>query len=260
MQQPDLLLGGAALGDVLGDDQPRHPALERESVTCHLHVDQRGVLLLVLPDSEVARARSDLSDFADQRRDVPGRADVLDRHLQELFAGVSVVPNRSVVDLEKAQGLDVEKPLRQRAVLEQDAIARLILAQRPLRPAMRRADLALAQLALHRRWKPRKISLEHIILRAGAHRLDGVVLSDCAGDDDERQVRLRRPDDGQGIAPAEAGHRPIADHQVPGMPRQRGDEWTGLFDALVLRLEAARHELAHEQLGVVRRILDDHHL
>ncbi len=126
---------------------------------------------------------------------------------------------------------------------------------------MRRSNNALAQFALHGGRQPRQVSLEHVILRAGAHRLDGVVLSDGAGDDDEGQVRLRGLDDGQGIAPTEARHGPIADHQIPGAPPQRGDESASFFHALELDLAAAPRmaERVQDQLCVRLGVLDEQH-
>ena len=68
-----------------------------------------------------------------------------------------------------------------------------------LRAALHAAVGRLAQLALDRGAEPAQVVLEHVVVRAGAHRLNRRVLADGAGDDDERDVGVVIAEQAQGV-------------------------------------------------------------
>ena len=99
----------------------------------HLHVDKLAVFFPMLPHAERARTGAGPSDGSDQRIVLLGRANVLERHLHELFARVSVVPYGGVIDGEESKSLRVVEPFGYRALLEQNAISLCALPERVLR-------------------------------------------------------------------------------------------------------------------------------
>jgi hypothetical protein len=86
------------------------------------------------------------------------------------------------------------------------------------------ADLELAQLARHGRAQARQVALEHVIVGARLHGLDGLLLADVPGDDDERHVDLPFLQDLESVEPPPARQAIVRDHRVPGFPIERLEE------------------------------------
>ena len=107
------------VGDVVGEHERRLAAVVDDRPGRDLDVDDRAVLAPVVPGRGAVRARAVLGQAPEQRLHVLARADLRDRHREELVAGVAVVADRGVVDGEEAQRVGVVDPHRQRARLEQ---------------------------------------------------------------------------------------------------------------------------------------------
>jgi hypothetical protein len=119
------LLHPPALADVVREDQCGVAALELDAAGGDLDVDHGAVLDPVLPGARDRRAGTLVLDARQQLFDVLGRADVGDRHREELVAAVAVVAHGGVVDGEEAQRLRVVDPHRERMLLEQEPVALL---------------------------------------------------------------------------------------------------------------------------------------
>ena len=121
------------------------------------------------PRRRIARAAAG-GNVPEQRRDVLRRADVADRHPQELLARVAVVADRGVVDREEGERLGVVDPHRRRTRLEEH----LRVPARAV--ALDRRRGAARELADHLEIGARVVAIggeqrdrpEH--LRPGAHR------------------------------------------------------------------------------------------
>ena len=127
---PELLLDAQAFGHVDRDDQTRLPARQLDRVGSDLHVHQLAVRLAVPPD--VGGRRGAFGEPVQplvESRSLLGRADVEDRHAQELVARVAVPLHGGVVDGEEAQGLRIEDPHRLWAGVEEQAVPLLARAQ-----------------------------------------------------------------------------------------------------------------------------------
>ena len=109
-------------GDVLRENQLRLPVGEDEGVRHDLHLDEGAVLRPVAPDPRLVEPLAHPCDVLQQRRDVLGRADVLDGHPQELLAGVAVPPDGGVVDRQEGEGFQVVDPHRMRVGFEQQPV------------------------------------------------------------------------------------------------------------------------------------------
>jgi hypothetical protein len=111
-----------ALGDVGRHDEPAPAARERQVVGEHVDVDDGAVLLAMTPFA-LARHRVRNRQLAFERLHVVARADVPDRHAQELRARVAVARDRRVVDGEERERLGVEHPHRLRVAIEEQPVA-----------------------------------------------------------------------------------------------------------------------------------------
>ena len=113
------------LAHVVREHERRAASVELDPAGGDLDVEQPAVLGLVTPGAGAKRAEAVAAgDAAQQRRDVLGRPDVLDRHRQELLARPAVLADRRVVDGQEAQRVGLVDPHRQRAGLEQHPIPR----------------------------------------------------------------------------------------------------------------------------------------
>src|SRR5882762_6008991 len=83
-----------------------------------------------------------------------------------------------------------------------------------LRPAPGVALFRIAQRALDRRHEPRPAFLEHIIDGALLQRLDGALLADRAGDEDEGRVGTLRSGDLQRVRAVETRQSVIGQDEV----------------------------------------------
>ena len=129
------LLEPQALGHVVREDEGRPAPLEQHLAGRDLDVDQRAVLLAVPPHARRRRpGAAALAHVGQHRVDVLTRADLGDRHGEELRAREAVVAHGRLVDREEAQGLRVVDPHRQRVGLEQQAVALLRVGQRVDQP------------------------------------------------------------------------------------------------------------------------------
>ncbi len=114
------------------------------------------------------------------------------------------------------------------------------------------AGLHLGNYALDRGHEPREPVLHDVVLGAGPHHLDGGLLADHAGYDDERQVVGAFLDDPQCAQGIEAGKGVIADHDVPVLAFESVAQSVFIADLLVARLETAPAKLAKQELHVLR--------
>ena len=132
-----------ALADVLGERQPRRSTLVDDVLSGDEDGHQGAVLALVAPEPGRAHlAELPRSDVGDDGGDVLRRVDVAEGHGEELLAAVAVLVDRRRVDLEEAQGLDVEDPHRNRVGGEEEAGLRGgVVRSFHWAPASRRCDL-----------------------------------------------------------------------------------------------------------------------
>ena len=119
------ILGTLALGDVVGEGEPRRPSAEADRARRHFDVDQSPVLPAVLPDTDALRRIAEPGQSLVERNLGVRPPDVADRHRQKLGLRVAVVRDRGVVDGEEAQGLGVVDPHRQRVRGEHQPVLRL---------------------------------------------------------------------------------------------------------------------------------------
>src|SRR5207245_4427120 len=96
-------LRAPALRDVLGQHELGRPPVELERIRRDLHVDDDPVFLPVTPDADGAEAVPRLGDLAAEGGHVVRRADILDRHREELVPRVAVLADRRLVDGEEPQ-------------------------------------------------------------------------------------------------------------------------------------------------------------
>ena len=155
----ELALEALALGDVGDHDEPTPSAAELHLVRPDLDLDHRPVLLDVPPRAgAVARSRrAMLSSSAGTSSS--GRRSLIDM-LEELLAGVAVVLDSRLVDLEDLERLIVVDPHRLRVVVEQVTV-RLGSGGRVLLGGAQRADQAVEALG----------QVDHLSRRAGRHRV-----------------------------------------------------------------------------------------
>ena len=114
-----------------------------------------------------------------------------------------------------------------------------------------------AQLALDCREQAHHPLLGQEVVGAGAKHLDGVVLVEGPGEDDEGHVGASRPCDGQGGQRVERGHSAVRDDEIPRVVLHRRAHGAGRLDPLVGNLVATPAQLAHDEVRVGLRVL--HH-
>lgn len=128
-----LVLGALALADVLREREHRPAPVELDRVPRDLDREEPPVLRAMAPLAGTLHADARERDRLAQRRDLLGRADVGDRHREELVAGVAVVLHGGGVDLEEAQRLAVVDPGGLRVVREQQPVLRFARLEPGLR-------------------------------------------------------------------------------------------------------------------------------
>src|SRR3546814_9728187 len=84
--------------------------------------------------------------------------------------------------------------------------------------------------------------------------------SDLAGNEDKGYIELALGQQCQRLGTAEAGHRVIAEDDVPGLALQRVFEGVRRGGTPALRVIAAAPQLAEQQSRVVLRVLDEEDL
>ena len=119
------------------------------------------------------------------------------------------------------------------------------------------ADLRLAQLPLHGGNEPDEIPLEDVILGARLHHRHRRLFADVPRDDDEREIAPALPEQLQRGGCVELRHRIIGNHQVPGSAIQGRLHGFRRLYALENGIIVCLPKLLQEQLGVIRRVLDD---
>ena len=149
--------------------------------------------------------------------------------------------------------------LRLTKLLFETPVSILGLARPLLRAALGVAALSLAKLALHRGDEPGEPSFEDEIARSRLERVDGRLLADRPGDEDDRQVNPPLLDEGEDARGVEARHRVIRDDEVPGLALQRIDHRLARVHPLELGLEAAPPKFAVDEQGVVFGVFDQEH-
>ncbi len=112
--------------------------------------------------------------------------------------------------------------------------------------AARRASCGLTELAIDDRRQTREPTLDQIVVRSGAHRVDGDVLAHRAGHDHERDVWVAATDHLQRRPRTEVRHAVIREHDVPGSPREGLVERLAVENALVPDLVSRAAQLASQ--------------
>ena len=102
------------------------------------------------------------------------------------------------------RGQQVVEVVRDAAGELADRLHLLRLVQLRLDVAVLLAPRVVAQFALDDGGQARHVALHHVVVRALAHRFDGLFLADRAGDDDEGEVGAVLVHDAEGIDGAEA--------------------------------------------------------
>ena len=174
----------------------------------------------------------------------------------ELVARVSHHPQERVVRIDEVARCVAEHDPDD-AGLGEPGEPELARTARLLAAAMRLARFPLAQLSFDDRRQAREAILEQVVIGARAHRLDGGLLPDRTGHDDERQVASVLLGHGQRGEGAEPRHRPVGDHDVPALGLQRGAHGLRILDALELDRAAGAANRLDDELGIHRRILDE---
>ncbi len=115
---------------VLGENERRVPSIEGELMCSYFHVQTTAVLGLVRPDCcRPDRSVTALTEMAEEFGSAFGRAEIEDRHLGELFAGVPVLMTGGVIHPEEPLRFVVEDPHRIRIVIEEHAEALLTVTK-----------------------------------------------------------------------------------------------------------------------------------
>ena len=146
----DLLRRGGE-GDLLGHYQPGRPALELHCPAGDPDQRHRAVLPSMTPDHGMSLCArfDDLESLLEQRYVLRG-PEVVQGQLEELIPAVAVLLHGGAVDVEQAEGLEIEDPHGQRAVLEVESLAGFLLrgrvAARILHPGQRSFAGAAAHL------------------------------------------------------------------------------------------------------------------
>jgi hypothetical protein len=184
--------------------------------------------------------------------------DVDETEAVRLVPGISRDPLARAIQRGET-ALEVEREHDVARVLEQLAVPLLARELRLFRAPPLQAMLRLAQLAVHDGQQPRELALHDEVAGAGAHQLDGAILGNLAGDDDEGDVAaagLERP---QGLEAAEPRQVVIGDDEIPALAAERGFHGVGRLDAEDLRVVASAPELPLERRDVGLRVLDEEH-
>ena len=137
--------------------------------------------------------------------------------------------------------------------------AHFALPQLILRFAARRTFLVFAQLTIDGRTQSKQFVLEHVVVRAGAHRFHRGLLADGSRHDDERQVRSRFPQDGQRRGRSELRHRPVRQDDIPGLPVQSRLHRLCRLNALELDRAIRSLQLRDYQFSVTDGVFDEKH-
>ncbi|CAA9443522.1 MAG: hypothetical protein AVDCRST_MAG51-3453 [uncultured Ramlibacter sp.] len=130
------------------------------------------------------------------------------------------------------------------------------LAQPHLGTPARLALRHLAQGALDHQRQPRQPALADVVGRASLEHLDGVVLADHAGDEDERRIRAAGARHLQRLFAREAGDLVVREDQVEVPGGQGIGEADLVTHHLQLRPRVAGQQALAQQLGVETGILD----
>ena len=121
----ELRLQAPPLGDVEGGDQAGLVPQEADVVGGYLDLQERPVVAPQPPQAGRPEGVARLGDVRLQGRHILGRANVAQRHRQELFTRVAVRRDRGIVDRQVAQRLHVEDPHRNGVAVEEVAEATL---------------------------------------------------------------------------------------------------------------------------------------
>ena len=138
-QRPEPLLGRAErrfreppIGHIVGKNEPRVTARERERVPPRLDLDEAAIALAMAPYVPAVGNLAGGREAGVERGHVLGGTDVLDGHAEELLARVAVVRDGGLVHGQERQRLTVEDPQRLRVGLEEQPVGALRLEERVL--------------------------------------------------------------------------------------------------------------------------------
>jgi len=122
------------------------------------------------------------------------------------------------------------------------------------------ASLCLAQLAFDRRQEAAGLAFQDVVLRARFQCRDRHLLTDRAGDEDERHLARMLAHHRQSIGAVEARHAVVGDDNVPGVVGECGAKVVCGVDPAKVEMVVAALELADKEIGIVLRVLDDQEL
>ena len=120
------------------------------------------------------------------------------------------------------------------------------------------AGAGIVQFALQCGRQARQIVLHDVIIGAGFHDGDRHLLADGAGDQDEGGVAVLQSAQGQCIHAVKAQHGKVRQHHIP-LLRQCFGQRSTVLHALRRQVEACLVQRAHDQRGVVIRVLHQQH-
>ncbi len=118
------------------------------------------------------------------------------------------------------------------------------------------AHLGLLERAAHRRTEPREIVLEHVVHGALMQRLDGTLLADRAGHEDEGHVGRELARNRQRGESIESRQAQIRQDQMRAEPLERLTHREFALHAADLAADAGARQFAETQLSLGRGILD----
>ena len=115
----------------------------------------------------------------------------------------------------------------------------------------------LVERAAHRRRQPRHIGLQHVVIGAALQRVDGALLADGAGQEDERCVRRHLLRDFQRRDAIEAGQGEIGEDEIGFDFDERTPQYGFRIHALPCAGETACFELTDGDLRFRRHVFDE---
>ena len=118
------------------------------------------------------------------------------------------------------------------------------------------AQLRLLQRALHGRHQALRVALQDVVDRAALQGLDGALLADGAGKEDEGNPGRFRARNGERRHAIEGGQAEVREDEVRQLRAQRGAHLDLVHDAAERACVAGLLQAPHRQLGVRLGILD----
>src|SRR5262249_38899694 len=131
------------------------------------------------------------------------------------------------------------------------------LAQAMLQLTAVAAKFGFAQFALDGGQQACRISLDDVVLSAGAHSANCDLLTDRAGEENEGNVQALLPDHLQSLRAFKAGKQKTGNDDAPFLSFQDRGQRRGVAPALMRSVVTAATEHAEQEVAVVLRIFND---